>query len=196
MAESDFDALVEGASAQEAKRLWRVLGEWCDGDENSFPVHLALLTRAQWRAAARIPHLVNESVKAMDVKWTEYRQQTAALVKNFAQTADDKARNLERTVIMQTDAMDRAVAKVQAQLRKAEMIAGAIKSQIETGAAEWKQAKADFEAERQRLATVRKEMEKQLRRRDWFWFVLIVAGLIGIGVGIGVWLMLYAGHHA
>ena len=196
MGETDFDALLEGASAQEAKRLWKVLCEWCDGDENSFPVHLALLTRAQWRAAARIPHLVNESVKAMDLKWAEYRQQTAALVRNFAQTADEKARSLERSVIIQTDAMDHAVAAVQVQLSKAEMVAEAIKSQLETGAAEWNTARADFEAERQKLETVRKEMEKQLRRRDWFWFAFIVAGLIGIGVGIGVWLMVYAGHHA
>ena len=92
--------------------------------------------------------------------------------------------------------MDRAVAAVQVQLSKAEMVAEAIKGQLETGAAEWNTARADFEAERQRLETVRKEMEKQLRRRDWFWFVLIVAGLMGIGVGIGVWLMLYAGFHA
>ena len=92
--------------------------------------------------------------------------------------------------------MERAVAKVQAQLSKAEMIADSIKSQLETGAAEWKQAKADFAAERERLETVHREMERQLRRRDWFWFAFVVAGLIGIGVGIGVWLMLYARHHA
>jgi hypothetical protein len=196
MGETDFDGLLEGASAQEAKRLGKILREWCDGDENSFPVHLALLTRAQWRAAARIPHLVNDSVKLMDLKWAEYRQQTAGLVKIFAQTADEKARNLESSVIMQTDAMDHAVAKVQAQLSKAEMVAEAIKGQLETGAAEWNTARADFEAERQRLETIRREMEKQLKRRDLFWFALIVAGLIGIGVGLGVWLMLFAGHHA
>ena len=66
--------------------------------------------------------------------------------------------------------MEHAVAKVQAQLSKAERVAEAIKGQLETGAAEWNTARADFEAERQRLETVRKEMEKQLRRRDWFWF--------------------------
>jgi len=196
MGETDFDALLEGASAPEAKRLWKVLSEWCDGDENSFPVHLALLTRAQWRAAARIPHLVNDSVKMMDLKWAEYRQQTSAAVKDFARTADAKARDLERIVITHTNAMNEAAAKVRANVNNAEMIAESIKSQLETGAAEWNTARADFEAERQRLETVRTEMEKQLRRRDWFWFVFIVAGLMGIGVGIGVWLMLYAGFHA
>ena len=47
-----FDALCEGATPGEAKRLRKLLAEWCDGDEESFPVQLALLTRAQWRAAA------------------------------------------------------------------------------------------------------------------------------------------------
>jgi hypothetical protein len=196
MGETDFDALLEGASAQEAKRLWKVLGEWCDGDENSFPVHLALLTRAQWRAAARIPHLVNDSVKLMDLKWAEHRQQTGAVVKDFAKIADARAKNLEDIVIRHTDAMNQAAAKVRANVNNAEMIAESLKSQLESGAAEWNRAKADFAAERERLEKVRMEMEKQLRRRDWFWFAFIVAGLIGIGVGIGVWLMLYAGHHA
>src|SRR5439155_7147836 len=67
MDETDFDALVESTSPHEVKRLWKVLSEWCDGEENSFPVHLALLTRAQWRAAARIPQLVKESTKLMEL---------------------------------------------------------------------------------------------------------------------------------
>ena len=141
MGETDFDALLEGASAPEAKRLWKVLSEWCDGDENSFPVHLALLTRAQWRAAARIPHLVNDSVKMMDLKWAEYRQQTSAAVKDFARTADAKARDLERIVITHTNAMNEAAAKVRANVNNAEMIAESIKSQLETGAAEWNTAR-------------------------------------------------------
>src|SRR2546427_9107991 len=102
MDETDFDALVESTSPQEAKRLWKVLSEWCDGDENSFPVHLALLTRAQWRAAARIPQLVKESTKLMELKLTEYRQQTSTLIKDFGRTADGKAKNLENIVTIHT----------------------------------------------------------------------------------------------
>jgi len=196
MGETDFDGLLEGASAQEAKRLGKILREWCDGDENSFPVHLALLTRAQWRAAARIPHLVNDSVKLMDLKWPEYRQQTGTVVKDFAKTADAKAKNLEEIVIRHTEAMNQAAAKARMHMNNAEMIAEAFKNQLESGAAEWNKAKADFVAERERLETIRREMEKQLKRRDLFWFALIAAGLIGIGVGLGVWLMLFGGHHA
>ena len=52
MEDTDFDLLCDGLSADEAKRMRKILAEWSDGDENGFPVQLALLTRAQWRAAA------------------------------------------------------------------------------------------------------------------------------------------------
>src|SRR6266513_2196043 len=43
MNDTDFDALCEGASPVEAKRLRKLLADWCDGDEHSFPVQLALI---------------------------------------------------------------------------------------------------------------------------------------------------------
>lgn len=183
---SDFDALLEGASAEEAKRLWRILCEWCNGDENSFPVHLALLTRAQWRAQTRIPHLVNESVKAMDLKWADYRQQTAALVKDLAKTADAKAKDLERIVIMHSIAVNEATANMQAQLRNAEAVAEQIKGQLTGGVLEWNKARSDFAAERERLEQVSRELEERLTWREWLWYACLVTGLVGIGIGIGV----------
>ena len=186
MNETDFDALVESTSPQEAKRLWKVLSQWCEGDENSFPVHLALLTRAQWRAAARIPQLVKESSKLMELKLAESRQQTAALVKEFARTADAKTKNLENIVTIQTNAMNQAANKVQAQLDNAETVAEQIKSQLEAGVIEWKRARADFEEERHKLERARKELDARVNRRDWLWFIVIIIGLIGIGVAIGM----------
>ena len=52
MEDTDFDLLCVGLSPDEAKRMRKILAEWSDGDENGFPVQLALLTRAQWHAAA------------------------------------------------------------------------------------------------------------------------------------------------
>ena len=63
MVDTDFDLLCDGANPAEAKRLRKMLAEWCSGDENSFPVQLALLTKAQWRAAARMPHILRDSQK-------------------------------------------------------------------------------------------------------------------------------------
>ncbi len=47
MDDTDFDVLCEGAPPAEAKQLRKLLADWCNGQENSFPVQLVLLTRAQ-----------------------------------------------------------------------------------------------------------------------------------------------------
>lgn len=185
---TDFDGLLAGASAPEAKRLWRILSEWCEGDENAFPVQLALLTRAQWRAAASIPPLVNDSVKLMELKLADYRQQTSAMVKSLGDTIDGKAKELENTIKVQTDAMNQAVAKVESRLFDAKHTAGMIRRQLEDGAEEWKKAKTDFEAEREKLEQKRKEMERQLKRNEWFWLISILAAFIGMGMAIGIWI--------
>jgi len=183
---TDFDVLLAGASPEEAKRLWRSLAEWCDGDENSFPVLLAMLTRAEWRAAGRIPMLVNESVKLMDLKFADQRQQTGALVKDFAKTVDIKAKDLEGIVATHTATVNQAVAKAQMRLNDAESVARNIKGQLESGATEFNKARSDFEAERQKFETVRKQMEKKLNRNELMWVILIVFGLIGLGMGAGI----------
>lgn len=61
MDRTEFDVLCEGASAEETRLLSNLLAEWCDGDEHSFPVHLALLMRAQWRPVASVPRTVHQS---------------------------------------------------------------------------------------------------------------------------------------
>jgi hypothetical protein len=184
--ETDFDALLAGTSAQEAKRLWRVLSDWCEGDENSFPVHLALLTRAQWRAAARIPPLVNDSVKLMEHKLAEYRLQTGALVNDLARTAGAQAKDLEDIVAKHSDAMNQAVARAQARLKDAEFVAENIKSQLESGALEWKKAKSEFEVERQKLEQARKDLDARLKWRDRLWLAGIMILLIGLGIVLGI----------
>ena len=67
MEDTDFDLLCVGLSPDEAKRMRKMLAEWNDGDENGFPVQLAMLTRAQWRAAALVPQAVNESRKLIAI---------------------------------------------------------------------------------------------------------------------------------
>ena len=184
--DTDFDALCDGASPAEAKRLRKLLAEWCNGDEQAFPVQLALLTRAQWRAAATVPRLINQARELMERKLAEHRQQTAVLIKGFADTADAKAKALEAIVVHHTEASQKAVTEIRAQLVNAEIVAQSIKDELERGALEWKQAKADFEAERQKFEQARKELETRQNWRDWLWLVLIVAGMIGIGIAIGL----------
>ena len=52
MDKDDLKALCEGMPAEEVDQLHRILHQWTIGPETSYPVQLALLTRAQWRAAA------------------------------------------------------------------------------------------------------------------------------------------------
>ena len=80
MEDTDFDLLCVGLSPDEAKRMRKILAEWNDGDENGFPVQLAMLTRAQWQAAASIPRSLNDSRKWLELHLAEYRRQTAELV--------------------------------------------------------------------------------------------------------------------
>ena len=186
MSKTDLDWLCEDASPEEVKRLMRLVHEWGQGDEQSFPVQLALLTRAQWRAAAMIPQLVNESRALMELKLADYRQQTTALVQNFSDTADAKAEALSTIVAAHTKSMNQAVAKVQVQMTNAESVASLIRSELELGALAWKQAKADYEAERQRLEQTRQELDARTTQRDWLWIGLILLGMIALGIGIGM----------
>jgi hypothetical protein len=47
MDKNDLSALLKGASPEEVDRIHRLLHEWSVGPEDSYPVQLALLTRAQ-----------------------------------------------------------------------------------------------------------------------------------------------------
>ncbi len=186
MPKTDLDWLCEDASPEEVKRLMRLVHEWSQGDEQSFPVQLALLTRAQWRAAAVIPRLLDESRKLTELKLADYRQQTAALVQNLSDTADAKAEALSAIVTRQTEAMNQAATKVQGQIIEAQNVSARIRHELEAGAQVWNKARADYEAELQKLEQTRRELEARDDRRDWFWIGLVLLGMIALGIAIGL----------
>jgi len=133
-----------------------------------------------------VPRLINEARELMERKLAEDRHQTAALIKGFADTADGKAKALQDIVVRNTETTKKAVTEMRSQSSNAEFVAQSIKEELERGAMQWKQAKADFEAERQKFEQARKELETRQNWRDWLWLVLIVAGMIGIGIAIGL----------
>jgi hypothetical protein len=59
---------------EEVDRIHRLLHEWSVGPDNSFPVQLALLTKAQWRIAANLPRLMNDARKLIELHLAEYRR--------------------------------------------------------------------------------------------------------------------------
>jgi len=129
---------------------------------------------------------MNEAHELMERKLAEHRQQTAVLIKGFADTADAKAKALEDIVARHTETTKKTVAEMRSQSSNAEFVAQSIKEELERGALEWKQAKADFEAERQKLEQARKELETRQNWRDWLWLLLIASGMIGVGIAIGL----------
>src|SRR5580698_1743506 len=103
MDDTCFDLLCNGLSADEARLFRKMLAEWSDGDENGFPVQLALLTRAQWRAAALVPQAVNEARILIPLHLAEYRRQTAELVKTPPAVGEDQADELKSVVKAHTE---------------------------------------------------------------------------------------------
>jgi len=98
MYKNDLDALLVGAPADEVDRIHRLLHEWSVGPDNSFPVQLALLTKAQWRIAANLPRLMNDSRKLIELHLAEYQRQTGAIVDGFADTVDGKIEELKPVI--------------------------------------------------------------------------------------------------
>jgi septal ring factor EnvC (AmiA/AmiB activator) len=186
MDETDFDGLSDGASPQEAKRLRKLLSEWCRGDENSFPVQLALLTRAQWRAAAKLPQLLAVSRQQMEQTHAEHRRQTSAMLDDFADTMDAKTATLEQIVATHTQATTKTVAEMNGRLAHAEAVAKRIGSELEDGVANWQKAKSDFDTQRDRLAEIVTRVNTSYTRQEWLCVFLILAVVFVFGVLLGM----------
>jgi hypothetical protein len=190
MEDTDFDLLSIGLSADEAKRLRKIFVEWCDGDENGFPVQLALLTRAQWRASASIPRALHDSRTWLELHLTDYRQQTAALINNLSAVGENQADELKKIVHAHTETVKHASVSIQDQLRRTTEAARQISRQLDDGVSAWNRAQSEMEAGREQFQKACKELDDRLTlrelRRDWF----TLLGVISIGIIIGV----VAGH--
>ncbi len=185
MEDTDFDALCEGAPPAEAKQLRKSLADWCNGQENSFPVQLVLLTRAQWRAAATVPLAVNEARKLLDLKLAEQREQVAALVKAYELTTAVKTSELKTIVANHAANTVRTVAEMRGQLNESDMIAKRIRSELETGSEKWKSATTDFEDITKKLTQLCADLQARPWRSHWVLVILLVVATFVAGYAIG-----------
>jgi hypothetical protein len=96
MDKDDLTALLVDAPAEEVDQIHRLLHEWSVGPDSSFPVQLSLLTRAQWRIAANLPRLMNDSRKLIELHLAEYRRQSQAMADDFAGTVDGQKKELKK----------------------------------------------------------------------------------------------------
>jgi len=190
MEDTDFDLLCVGLSPDEAKRMRKMLAEWNDGDENGFPVQLAMLTRAQWRAAALVPQAVNESRKLIELHLAEYRRQTAELVKNLSAVGEDQADELKNVVKAHTEALNQASDSFRSQLKSIGAFAQDIRKHLDDGVSSYNRVKTDLEAGREMFLKTCADLDGRINgvqlRRDWLaWLGLIAIGMV-IGVFIGI----------
>jgi len=181
----DLTALCAGLTTDEVDRVHRLLHEWNVGPDSSFPVQLALLTKAQWRIAANLPGLINDSRKLIELHLAEYRRQSHAIADDFADTMDGQNKELNKTVEIHIQATRQAAEQIQVQLADAEAVASRIKSLMESAASEWENIKASTTAQCERLEQVSNDLQDRfawrVMLRSVAWFLLA----LGYGLCIG-----------
>ena len=190
MDNSDFDLLCEGASPEEAKRLRKVLADWCAGDEKGFPAQLALLTRAQWRAAATVPRAVQEARQCLQQQFAEQHRQLTALVNQLEQVTSATLREQRRLVDKLASDSAKAIAELRVPLFEAESVAKRVRLELETGAEKWTDAKVDFQTATKRLTQLCADLQARPWRSHW---VLLALLLIATFIA-GYFIALYRAH--
>jgi len=185
MEPNDFDFLCKDLSADEVRQLSKALKDWCSGDENSFPVQLALLTRAQWRAAAQVPVHMEKSLTLIDQKLGEYRQQTAALLKSFNAAVNTKTTELEDILAGQRDEANIVLTDLRVHTANAKAATDQLQEQLKKGEREMKRILEYTEKERGRLETAVREYDEQRSQWSVVWFLLLLAAVLAIGYLLG-----------
>ncbi|MGA2281101.1 MAG: hypothetical protein ABSG80_12445 [Verrucomicrobiota bacterium] len=182
----DLAVLCDGMTRDEVDRVHRLLHEWGVGPEDSFPVHLALLTRAQLRAAARIPHSVNDTRKWLEQHLTEYRRQTQLLLDDFKQTVQTETCDFTATLSLHAKMIEKAANQIQLQLDDAKFVAKHIKSLMERATAQWEVIKADTTAQCERLEQVSDDLQDRFAWRKIIWWAAWTLVAFGLGCCLAV----------
>jgi hypothetical protein len=187
MEDTDFDALCENASPTEARQLRKLLADWCDGDENSFPVQLALLTRAQWRTAASVPRLVGDARELLLLKLDERQRAFQSAFNDFDEATRARLDALKKIELDDSARRKEALAAIEAQMLKAEAVATMIGSDLDKARAVWSKARDEFNESRAKLESAEHQLRDRWNIRDWIVLalLLLMSALIGGGV---VWI--------
>jgi hypothetical protein len=130
----DLAVLTATMTKEEVDRVHRLIHEWGVGPEKSFPAQLSLLTGAQLRAAASIPHAIADSRKWLEQHLAEYRRQTAALTDDFAGMVDIKHGELKDIVLKHAETVKRDALFVCNRLVDANEVAKSIQKNLQAAA--------------------------------------------------------------
>jgi hypothetical protein len=185
----DLAILCHDLTKEEVDRVHRLLHEWRVGLDSSFPVQLALLTRAQLRAAASIPRAIADSRKWLESHLAEYRRQTAALTDDFAGMVDIKHGELKNIVLKHAETVKRDAWFVSNRLVDANDIAKSIQKNLQAAAAEWNQSQDALERERQRFEKVCRKLDEAINLRGVHWYIVgtLSACVVTLLIGHYVW---------
>ncbi len=182
----DLAVLCAGMTRDEVDRVHRLLHEWNVGPDTSFPVQLALLTSAQFRAAASVPRSIADGRKWLGLHLAEYRQQTEVLIKHFSATSEDKIEAFEVIIRKHTEAMEKIASNSQGHLAETEKAARQIKFELERSVAESRQdlkkIRDDIQDERIRLQKARGDLESRMTWQEWIKILFVLAGFVFLGV--------------
>jgi hypothetical protein len=166
MDDTSFDLLCRGLTTAESKLFRKILKEWCNGEEDSFPVQLALLTKVQWLAAAEMPLILQKAIVTFEAKLAEHHKQQTALIKVLGNAGDEKIKAFEKTVVVYTEAMEKVAAKSCDHLVETEKFAREIRNQMELGLRESDRITETFTDERHRLEEARRDYERSTEWRE------------------------------
>ena len=181
----DLTVLCHDMTKEEVDRVHRLLHEWSVGPDSSFPVQLSLLTKAQWRVAANLPRLMNDSRKLIELHLAEYRRQTKAMLDDFSGTAQKQTDELKIAVENHAKTTEKAAEQIRVRLSDAEAVARGIESLMESAATEWRGIKASTTVQCERLKQVSHDLQDRFAWRVIFrsvaWFLLA----LGYGICVG-----------
>jgi hypothetical protein len=177
----DLAVLTANMTKEEVDRVHRLLHEWGIGPEDSFPTQLALLTRAQLRAAASVPHAIADSRKWLEQHLVEYRRQTQLLLDDFNQTVQTGTRDFTATMSLHAKTVEKAANQIQLQLDDAKFVAKQIKSLMERAASQWEAIKADTAAQCEQLEQVSDELQDRFAWRKIIWWAAWTLVAFGLG---------------
>ena len=182
----DLAVLCDGMTRDEVDRVHRLLHEWGIGPEDSFPVQLALLTRAQLRAAASVPRATTDSRKWLEQHLVEYRRQTQLLLDDFKQTVQTGTRDFTATMSLHAKTVEKAANQIQLQLDDAEFVAKQIKSLMERAASQWELIKADTTIQCKQLGYISDDLQDRFAWRKIIWWTAWVLVAFGLGYCLAV----------
>ncbi len=181
MDKSDLQTLLVGASAEEVDQIHRLLHEWGVGPEESFPVQLTLLTRAQLQAAASVPTALLENRKWLTQHLAEYRRQSQSANDAFCRTVEEQSTELKAAA----ESIQQAAAKIRTRLTDAEASALRVRTLMDNAEHKWEVLKTATENQCDQLGKISESLQDRFAWRQILWAVFWFALTLAFGIFVG-----------